>query len=58
MAILRPSAEIVYQDRGAAERDAEEFRAKRAARVERDKRKRKNKTLPATYTVVEIAPQS
>ena len=56
MAQFPPSATGVYQDRDVAERHADEFRAKRAARVERDKRKRKNKTLPATYTVIEIAP--
>ena len=41
-----------------AERDAEWFRADNARRVEDTKRRRKYKTLPATYSVIEVTDVS
>jgi hypothetical protein len=43
-----------YADRANAERDAEWFRARNARAVEATKRRRKYKTWPATYTVIEV----
>jgi hypothetical protein len=49
-----PPASLQYPDRETSERDAEIFRAKNAREVEATKRRRKYKTAPATYSVVEV----
>jgi hypothetical protein len=52
--IRPPTAGLLYADRETAERDAEGFRQQNARDVEATKRTSKNKTVPATYSVVPI----
>ena len=54
-AILGPH--LYYADRETAERDAETFRQRNARDVEATKRKRKWKTEPATYSVLEVTDE-
>jgi len=53
-----PGDTMSYFDRSVAERDAETLRATNARDVERTKRKRKFKTHPCTYTVIEMTKEA
>lgn len=52
----RPAPDdFYYASREDAEAHAQDFRAQDARRVESGKRRRKNKPVPETFTVVEVA---
>lgn len=51
-----PSDRMTYSDRAVANRAMQVLEARHAKMVEATKRRRKFKTHPATYTVIEITP--
>jgi hypothetical protein len=55
MAYGIPEERLTYASKADAELAADEFRAKNARAIERDKRRRpENRTKPETFTVVEV----